>query len=75
MVEGGLSQTLEELNAILRTLFKHKIVVGVSLKKVSGDVDIWEEVNVNEDQFEDYEKMYYTVDKQECKLTLKNTKS
>ena len=72
LVDGGLSQTLEELNAILRTLFKHKIVVGVSLKKVSGDVARWEEVNVNEDQFEDYEKMYYTVDKQECKLTLKN---
>lgn len=71
LVDGGLSQTLEELNAILRTLFKHKIVVGVSLKKVSGDIARWEEVNVNEDQFEEYDKMYYTIDKQECKLRLK----
>ena len=71
LVEGGLSQTLEELNAILRTLFKHKIVVGVSLKKVSGDIARWEEVNVDEDQFEEYEKMYYTVNRQECKLGLK----
>ena len=52
----GLSQTLEELNAILRTLFTvMKIVVGVSLKKVSGDIARWEEVNVDEDQFEEYD--------------------
>jgi hypothetical protein len=74
LVDGGRSQTLEELNAILRTLFKEKIVVGVSLKKVSGSVARWEEVNVDEDQFKEYDKMYYEVSEIQCNLKLKTEK-
>lgn len=42
------TQTIEELNTIMREMFKKKIVVGVSLKKVSGNQAQWEEFNVKE---------------------------
>ena len=42
------TQTIEELNSIMREMFKKKIVVGVSLKKVSGSQAKWEEFNVKE---------------------------
>lgn len=74
LIDGGRSQTLEELNAILRTLFKQKIVVGVSLKKVSGDIAKWEEVNVDENQFTDYDNMYYKISKIECNLNTETKK-
>ena len=42
------SQTIEELNTIMREMFHKKIVIGVSLKKVSGRQAEWEEFNVKE---------------------------
>ena len=42
------TQTIEELNTIMREMFTKKIVVGVSLKKVSGSQAQWEEFNVKE---------------------------
>ena len=39
-------QTIGQLNDILRQLFKEKRVVGISLKKVSGEKAIFEEVNI-----------------------------
>jgi len=48
-VEGSkLSQTIEELNAIQREMFKSKQVVGISLKKLSGQIAKYEEYNVDE---------------------------
>lgn len=48
-VEGSKhSQTIEELNAILREMFKSKQVVGISLKKLSGQIAKYEEYNLNE---------------------------
>lgn len=49
-VDGSkASQTIGELNAVLRKLFKERKVVGISLKKISGKVAIYEEVNVSDD--------------------------
>lgn len=48
-VEGNGSQTILELNAVLRKLFRDRRVVGISLKKVSGNVARYEEYNVRED--------------------------
>lgn len=45
--------TLSELNAVLRTMFSEKKVVGISLKKISGKEAQWEEVNVSNPIFED----------------------
>jgi hypothetical protein len=44
---SGESQTIEELNEVLRSLFKQKRIVGISLKKISGKVALYELVNVN----------------------------
>lgn len=48
-VEGSkLSQTIEEVNAIQREMFKSKQVVGISLKKLSGQIAKYEEYNLDE---------------------------
>ena len=70
LVDGGSSQTLQELNAILRTLFRDEIVVGVSLKKISGKEARWEKVNVDESVFASYKEMYFTVDTVKIDLSL-----
>jgi hypothetical protein len=51
------SQTIEELNTVMRSLYKERRLVGVSLKKVSGSQAKWEEFNVKEltlDEIDDY---------------------
>lgn len=70
LVDGGSSQTLQELNAILRTLFRDEIVVGVSLKKVSGKEARYERVNLSEADFESYKQMYFEIDKVRIDLSL-----
>jgi hypothetical protein len=40
------SSSIDELNTLLRTLFEKRIVVGVSLKKISGKQAKYEEINV-----------------------------
>ena len=70
LIDGGTSQTLQEFNAILRQLFRDEIVVGVSLKKVSGKEAQWEKVNVRESDFDDYRKMYFTVSDMKIDLSL-----
>jgi len=52
-VDGNGSQTILELNAVLRKLFKERKVVGISLKKVSGGVAKYEEYNIREDALTD----------------------
>ena len=42
------TQTIQELNTVLRKLFKDRKIVGISLKKVSGKVARYEEFNVDE---------------------------
>lgn len=70
LVDGGSSQTLQELNAILRTLFRDEIVVGVSLKKISGKEAKWEKVNVDESVFASYKEMYFTIDSVKIDLSI-----
>ena len=46
-VEGGTeTQTIQELNTLLRSMYKSKELVGISLKKVSGKEAKWEEYNI-----------------------------
>ena len=47
-VDGNGSQTIMELNAVLRKLFHQRKVVGISLKKISGADAKWTEYNVKE---------------------------
>lgn len=68
-VDGNGSQTILELNAVLRKLFKERKVVGISLKKVSGAAARYEETNVAEDGLKaDYN---YTVDIIKIDLSIK----
>ena len=69
-VDGNGSQTILELNAVLRKLYRDRKVVGISLKKVSGKVAKFEEVNVREDALNnDYN---FDIKSYECKVNLKN---
>ena len=52
-IDGNGSQTILELNAVLRKLFTDRKVVGISLKKVSGSAAKYEEYNVRDDAFKD----------------------
>jgi hypothetical protein len=74
LVDGGNSQTLQELNAILRTLFRDDIIVGVSLKKVSGKEAKYERVNLSEADFESYKQMYFEIGKIKIDLSLGKNK-
>ena len=47
-VDGNGSQTILELNAVLRKLFQEEKVVGVSLKKISGKSAKWQKYNVED---------------------------
>ncbi len=70
---------LEQFNDYFRQLFKNKngpSIVGISLKKVSKDVAVWEEVNVDKDDFLPYLKeRQYQFDSATCKLGLKTLDS
>jgi hypothetical protein len=48
VLRAGNLTSLQELNVLLRTLFKKRIVVGVSLKKISGKQAQYEEINVDD---------------------------
>ena len=69
-VDGNGSQTILELNAVLRKLYRERKVVGISLKKVTGNVAKFEEVNVREDALND--DYNFDIKSYECKVNLKN---
>jgi hypothetical protein len=54
--KGGATQTLEELNVIMRAMFKAEQVVGISLKKISGSQAKYEKINADEKFFKNIEK-------------------
>jgi hypothetical protein len=70
LVKKGDFDTIQQLNAYLRTLFRERKVVGVSLKKVSGKQAKYEEVNVKDIEFEDTKKPSFTLDKLRVELAL-----
>ena len=50
------TQTITELNTIMKGMFKKKQVVGISLKKISGKVAQYNEINIDEPFFKKLEK-------------------
>jgi hypothetical protein len=67
------TQTVSELNDILRRLFKEKKVVGVSLKKISGKEAKFEQVNIRiptDDRTLRRQKNSYNVPKSKIKILL-----
>jgi len=49
------TQTLAELNNIMRDMYKRRQVVGLSLKLISGSQARYEPVNIDEETFKKYE--------------------
>lgn len=64
--------TIGSLNAYLRTLFKERTVVGISLKKISGKQAKYEEVNVEGFEFPDSKKPVFDVSYLRVELSLKS---
>ena len=68
------TQTIRELNAIMRSMFKKREVVGISLKLISGKQAKYEEVNVDYKFFAKLENMQgeydFTLSRIVCKLNL-----
>lgn len=71
LAENKEFETIGHLNAYLRTVFKDRIVVGISLKKVSGKEAKYEEVNTKGFEFEEPEKPEYQVSYLRVDLSLK----
>ena len=72
VVEDGKASSLLELNALMRTLYKQRRLVGVSLKLISGKEAKYEEVNINEEDFPDKKNYNFNISSMKCPLNLKN---
>ena len=70
------TQTIKELNAIMRTMFQKREIVGISLKLISGKTAKYEEVNVSDAFFKKLENMQgeysFSLSKIVCKLNLRD---
>ena len=70
------TQTIKELNAIMRSMFQKREIVGVSLKLISGKTARYEEVNVSEAFYKKLENMQgefdFKVSRIVCKLNLRD---
>jgi len=67
------TQNVDRLNSVLRYLFKQKKVIGISLKKVSGKVAHFVEVNVDKKDVFELDKINYkfkVVGKPKLDLTM-----
>jgi hypothetical protein len=64
-------ETISQLNAYLRTAFKERIIVGISLKKISGKQAKYEEVNVDGFEFEETKNPSFKVSYLRVDLSLK----
>ena len=71
MTKEGMA-SIVELNAIMRTLYKERKLVGVSLKLISGKEAKYEEVNLDESLFPDVKNYNFDVSSMKCFLGLKN---
>lgn len=73
-VAGGKSQTIQELNAVMRALFKERRVVGISLKKVSGKMAEYQEYNLDDVTLDSKHNYRLNVDSIKLYLGLQGTK-
>ena len=64
------TSTIAELNEVMRKQFADGRLIGISLKKVSGKVAKWEEVNVDDVLFQE-DDYTFELDNIKCTLSLK----
>ena len=71
----GNYPTITELNNVMKGMWRDKELKGISLKVISGETAIWEEVNLDDSLFEDKnEPPIFEITWSSCKLNLKNDK-
>jgi hypothetical protein len=70
MKKEGMA-SIAELNAMMRTLYKQRTLVGISLKLISGKEAKYEEVNLDEALFPDVKHYNFNVKSMKCPLGLK----
>lgn len=63
------SQTIEELNTVMRSLYKERKLVGISLKKVSGQQAKFEEYNIEQLTLEEIDEYNFPNVEVTIKLT------
>ena len=65
---GVVEANLNQFNEIFRQLFLQKQIMGISLKKVSGDTAEWKQVNVTEKFFKHIESIEMKFTGAKCKF-------
>ena len=65
------TQTIHELNSIMRSLFNNRRVVGVSLKKAEGNKAYWKEYNLKELTLSEKNDYNYKIDRIKLALNFK----
>ena len=71
----GNHPTITELNNVMKRLWHDKELKGISLKAISGETALWEEVNLDDSLFEDKNKPpIFEITNSTCKLNLKDNK-
>ena len=65
----GNYPTITELNNVMKAMWRDKELKGISLKAISGETAIWEEVNLDDSLFED-KKMIDIAHKYVMKIML-----
>jgi len=71
VMAGGKAQSLTECNELLRTMFRQRRVIGISLKKVSGQQAHYEEVNITGGTFIDTKNYNFSVPEIKIDFSLK----
>jgi hypothetical protein len=66
------TNSVQELNVLMRTMYKQRVLVGISLKLISGKEAKYEEVNLDESLFPDVKNYNYTVSLMKIPLGLKD---
>jgi len=77
--QNKTAQTLLELNTMMRDMFKKEEIVGVSLKRISGDQAVYKKINIDESFLKKMDKITEggteyncQLSKINCNLTLKD---
>ena len=68
----SVASSLEEVNALMRTMYKKRVLVGISLKLISGKEAKYEEVNLDESLFPDVKNYNFNISSMKCPLGLKD---
>ena len=64
------SQTIQQLNTLLRSMYKAKELIGISLKKTSGTTAQWEEYNIEKMTLDEVDEYKYKKIELTCNIQI-----